>query len=376
MATKRFRLQDYNWESGLFIIGYHVALAIGLPIYFWHNTPGWGLIAASLFLLFISQIGIGGAYHRFYAHRGYTLKRPAEFGLLFLGTLACQGPVLRWSSEHRRHHAYVDTDDDPHSINKGFWYAHILWLFEKSEPIDERRCADLLKNRWVMLQFNHYGLWMLAANLLAFAAVGLLTGDWLGSFVLAWWTRLAVSHHLTWFINSLAHTWGSRAYSKEQTAVDNHIVALLTVGEGYHNYHHTFASDYRNGVRWFHFDPTKWTIWTLSKLGLAGNLVRYSPFTIRQRLLSEDRKLLQSTLRERALEGTAALERRVEELAETIREKLNRLNSLASEIKMMKRMPDRNSLNHARAEFVRLKKSLQDDWQDWYQLCTAVLDTA
>ena len=122
-------------------------------------------------------------------------------------------------------------------------------------------------------------------------------------FVLAWWTRLMVSHHLTWFINSLAHYWGEQTYSKEHSAVDNFVIAILTVGEGYHNFHHTFPADYRNGVRWYHFDPTKWTIWILSKVGLAADLRRFDSFRIKRRLLTEDRRLLIYSLRERAGKG-------------------------------------------------------------------------
>jgi stearoyl-CoA desaturase (delta-9 desaturase) len=375
VSQRGFSLTNYTTVSGLFIVVYHVALLIGLPFYFYFATPSAALIVASVVLLFVSEIGIGAAYHRFYSHRGFTLRKPAEAVLLFLATLAIQGSALRWSFEHRLHHAFVDTDDDPYSIKKGFWYAHVLWLFDPERPIQERRVPDLLKNKLVIFQHKHFAWLSIGSNILVCGLIGWAVGDFLGAFVLAWWTRLFLSHHLTWFINSLAHCWGERTYSKEHTAVDNFILAFLTVGEGYHNYHHTFASDYRNGVRWYHFDPTKWTIWTLSKLGLADNLRRFNKITIRKRLLVEDKRLLLKTLTEQANTKKRELEQRVYQLADVIQVKLNRLAALADEHRKLRQgHADRGLLRESRARLHDLKRSLKHDWKSWSHLCGVVLD--
>src|SRR5206468_2641426 len=143
---------------------------------------------------------------------------------------------------------------------------------------DPKVVPDLMKNRLVMFQDRFIGTWMILSNAIAFLLVGWLLNDFLGAFVISLWTRLFTLHHFTWFINSLAHTWGDKPFSQEQSAVDNYIISLLTFGEGYHNYHHTFANDYRNGIRWYHFDPTKWLIWSLHKLGLAFDLKRMNSF--------------------------------------------------------------------------------------------------
>jgi stearoyl-CoA desaturase (delta-9 desaturase) len=368
-------LKNYTTVSGLFIVGYHLALLIGLPFYFYYAPPGRNLIIATVILLFLSEIGIGAAYHRFYSHRGFSLAKPVEAVLLFLATLAIQGSALRWSFEHRLHHTFVDTDDDPYSIKKGFWYAHVLWLFEPARPIEDRRVPDLLGNKLVMFQHKHFGWLSIGSNFVVCGLIGWAVGDFLGAFVLAWWTRLLVSHHLTWFINSLAHCWGEQTYSKEHTARDNFILAFLTVGEGYHNYHHTFASDYRNGVRWFHFDPTKWTIWTLSKLGLASNLKRFNRITIRKRLLVEDKRLLLKTLTAQAHTKKLELEQRVYQLADAIYGKLNQLAKMADEHrKLRKQHADRGAVRESRARLAALKRSLKRDWRSWSQLCGAVLD--
>jgi stearoyl-CoA desaturase (delta-9 desaturase) len=375
VKSKSTTIWDYTTASGLFIVAYHVALVIGLPLYLYHRAPGAGLVAASIALLFLTEIGIGAAYHRFYAHRAYSLSKPAEAVLLFLATLACQGSALRWSFEHRLHHTHVDTDDDPYAITKGFWYAHMLWLFDPPRPIEARRVRDLLDNRLVMAQHDHYGLFSMGGNVLVWLLVGWLCSDYLGAFVLAWWTRLFVSHHLTWFVNSLAHCWGARTYSRDHSARDNHILAFLTVGEGYHNYHHTFASDYRNGVRWYHFDPVKWLVWTLSRVGLAANLRRHSPYAIRRRLLLEDRKFLLQRLTDLAPDAAARLERRVHELSEMIHKRIDRMRELADDLQRLKAANARSTLAKVRRELRELHHTLRRDWQSWTQLSDLILQT-
>lgn len=368
-------VRDIDWPVTLFIVAYHVGLLIGLPFYFYHAPPGAALILVSAVLLILTEIGIGGAYHRYYAHRCYALSKPAEAALLFLATLAIQGSALRWSHDHRKHHSCVDTDDDPYSIKKGFWHAHVLWLFKKAPPLDPRVVRDLLRNRMVMFQHKCAGTLSVTANLVVCGLIGWLLDDYLGAFVLAWWTRLFLSHHLTWFVNSLAHTWGEKTYSKEHSAVDNYILAFLTVGEGYHNYHHTFASDYRNGVRWYHFDPTKWTIWTLSKVGLARNLKRYNTGKIRLRLLMEDKRLLLETLRQRAHAKKVDLEQRIHSLANRLQMQLSRISALAEEIKRLKeRRAERATVRAIRRELRDLRHSTRRDWRNWSRLCALVLE--
>ena len=374
MTRRTLTWRTFNWKNGLFIIGYHLALLIGLPFYFYYSPPGPGMIIASVILLFVTELGIGGAYHRFYAHRCYALSKPAEFMLLIMSTLATQGSVLQWSSDHRMHHSYVDTDKDPYCIGKGFWYAHVLWLFEPDKSIDKERNLDLWDNPLVVFQHRYYGLLCTGGNFLVALLLGWALNDYLGAFVLTWWTRLLVSHHLTWFVNSLAHTWGERTYSKEHSAVDNYILAFLTVGEGYHNYHHTFASDYRNGFRWYHFDPTKWMIWTLSRLGLAHDLKRFDIYRIRKRLLGEDCRLLLNTLKLQAHARTAELEQRVIQLSDHIRTKLTRIGQLAEELRKFDgRSGAREALEATKRELKDLQKSLRHDWKHWSRVCTLVL---
>ncbi|WP_226996137.1 hypothetical protein [Candidatus Protochlamydia sp. W-9] len=145
-------------------------------------------------------------------------------------------------------------------LKKGVLVAHCLWILEKTKKIEAKVVPDLIKNHLVQFQLKYDFLCMLISNGIAFLVVGWFLDDHMGAFFLACWTRLFLLHHFTWFINSLAHTWVDRPFCQEQSAVNNYMLALLTFGEDYHNYHRTFCNDHRNGIRWSHFDPTKWLI--------------------------------------------------------------------------------------------------------------------
>lgn len=267
--------QQFNWVPALFLIFYQSILAITLPFYFYYSSVHVSTIIVSVILLFLTGISITGGYHRYYAHKTYKVHRLVEFFLLLFGTMSCQGSALRWSFDHRKHHAHVDTDEDPYSIKKGFWYAHFLWIMKKPQPIESKTVPDLMRNKMVVFQHQYYPYLMVLSNAAVFFLCGWLLNDYWGALFLVTWLRIFVLHHSTWFINSLAHTWGDKPFCQEQSAVNNYVISLLTFGEGYHNYHHTFANDYRNGICWYHFDPTKWMIWTLNKLGLAANLKKW-----------------------------------------------------------------------------------------------------
>ncbi|MEC8306634.1 MAG: fatty acid desaturase [Chlamydiota bacterium] len=282
------------WGDLLFIGAYHLALLVGLPFFFLYHAP----ISSSLYwiafaLLYLSGLAITAGYHRLFSHRAYKAHPIIQGIVLFFATMATQGSALRWCFDHRRHHAFVDGDKDPYSINKGFLYAHILWIFKKGEAIIPSMVSDLLKNPLIRFQHRFYVPLMFLTNGLVTLLVGALTGDYLGALVITWGIRLFLLHHFTWFINSLAHTWGAQSFSREHSAVDNYLISLLTFGEGYHNYHHTFDKDYRNGTKWYHFDPTKWLIWTLSKFGLASRLYSVSPFRIEAQRIQENRTIIE-----------------------------------------------------------------------------------
>ena len=223
---------------------------------------------------------ITAGYHRLYAHAAYRAHPIVEWFILFFGAAAFEQSAYRWASLHRTHHKFVDTEKDPYNIKRGFFYAHMGWLILNKPVMDYDNSVDLKKNSRIIFQHKYFQYLALASGLFLPLFIGLATGHFVGVVLFAVGTRLAIVHHGTFFINSFAHTFGTSEYDPDSTAKDNFLGALLTNGEGYHNYHHRFPSDYRNGVRWHHWDPTKWTIWFLSKTNLAYELKRTPPSTI------------------------------------------------------------------------------------------------
>lgn len=278
-----------NWPAVILFSATTLGCLTIVPWYAWNydfSTAAW--VTFALFLAW-SGLGITAGYHRLWSHRTYQASWIVRFMLMLGGTFATQNSILIWSSGHRTHHRHVDhVDLDPYSAKRGFWFSHMGWMLRQYDNYanegeqDYKNAPDLLKDPMVMFQHNHYGKLLILTNIGFPVAVGLLVGDVWGVVLLAGLLRLVLSHHFTFFINSLAHMWGKQPYTDENTARDNFWLALVTWGEGYHNFHHIFQYDYRNGVKWWQFDPTKWLILGLSKVGLTSNLKRIPDFTIKK----------------------------------------------------------------------------------------------
>ncbi len=368
----------YKWVVGIFLAAYHLALLALVPLFFIKfGVPTLGIIISTFVLFFASGLSITGGYHRCFAHRSYKTRPIVETILLFFGAIAVQGSALRWSFDHRMHHAYVDTDKDPYSINRGFWYAHFLWFFDKPHEIDPKLASDLLRNKRVMFQHKYYGTYTLIANFIMIGVVGLLFHNFLAAFIFAGLFRLFLLHHFTWFINSLAHTWGSKTYSKEHTAVDNYFVSLVTFGEGYHNYHHTFCSDYRNGIRWFHFDPTKWMIWILSKLGLAKDLRTTEIFKMKEKQILYDRKYLLKKLKYLLDVNQKLIEDKVSNLSQSLLDILSSMKALSANHGKLKNnlyeAAPKDELARIDGELQSLKSQFDAQWKNWLRLSSQIV---
>lgn len=368
------RQKIINWGPITFLVTYQVLLLAALPFYFYYNVPKMGMLITMFVLLYITGLSITAGYHRYYAHRSYRTGSVVEAILLFFGSMATQGSALRWSFDHRIHHAHVDTDEDPYSIKKGFWYAHFLWLVEKPREIEAKTVSDLLKNKLVMFQHNYYKTTMIASNAMVVVFFGWLFQDYLGAIMLVLGLRMFLLHHFTWFINSLAHTWGDKPFCLELSAVDNYFLSMLTFGEGYHNYHHTYANDYRNGIRWYHFDPTKWLIWTLSKFGLAHGLKRMDSATIQKRIVIEHKNLLLEQIKQLCYVRKEELESAIQEISDRIVSKIAEFNKLKEEYLATKmEKPSRDIIKELRYELKMLKKSLRNDWRLWLKLSKRIM---
>jgi stearoyl-CoA desaturase (delta-9 desaturase) len=228
--------------------------------------------------MFYAGLSITAGYHRLWAHKAYDAHPLVQVIFALGGAFALQNSALHWSSDHRVHHGHVDDiEKDPYAATKGFWFSHIGWMlrdYQGESYGDYNNARDLQKNNVVMWQHRHYMKLVLLTNVGIPLLLGVVFGDIIGMLLLAGVLRLVLSQHFTFFINSLAHIWGSRPYTEKNTARDNGFLALFTYGEGYHNFHHIFASDYRNGIKWYHYDPTKWIIRAMASVGLASKLKR------------------------------------------------------------------------------------------------------
>lgn len=271
----------------------NLVIFIGLPIVALLAVPAWGIYQGysgwawlwAVIFLYLNGLSITGGYHRLWAHRTYTSSTALKLFFALWGAGALQNSILIWASDHRRHHRHVDDNEkDPYSAGRGLWYSHIGWMLRDypSTEKDFSNAKDLHNDAIVMWQHRHYVVLTVLMNIGLPLLLGLLYGELMGFLLVVGLLRLLVNHHVTFFINSLAHYWGSQPYTDENSARDNPILAFLTYGEGYHNYHHIFQADYRNGIHWYHWDPTKWMINLCSQLGLAGDLKRVPNFKIQR----------------------------------------------------------------------------------------------
>ena len=274
----RFPVDRINWLTSSFLIGTAVLTVTALPVYLWVFGLSWFHVVVAAILLGATGFSITLGYHRLFAHMSFRARLPVRLFVLIFGAGAFENSALMWASEHRRHHKHVDHEEDPYDITKGFFHAHIGWLLFKlmpHPPFDN--VNDLKHDRLVMWQHRHIHLLAVIMSFGLPAALGALWDGWvgaLGGFLIGGVAKIVIVQHCTFLINSACHTIGRQPYSTRCTARDSLWMALLTFGEGYHNFHHEFQHDYRNGVKPWQWDPTKWMIWALSRLRLTSGLRR------------------------------------------------------------------------------------------------------
>jgi len=190
------------------------------------------------------------------------------------GAGAVEGSIKWWSRGHRAHHRYTDTDLDPYSAHHGLFWSHVGWMiFKPRRKPGVADMSDLNKNPVIRWQHQWYlQILVLVAFVIPTVVAGLGWGDWRGGYFYAGALRLCFVHHSTFCVNSLAHWLGETPFDDKHTPRDHVITALVTIGEGYHNFHHQFPMDYRNAIKWYQYDPTKWFIAVCQKVGLASHL--------------------------------------------------------------------------------------------------------
>ncbi|RHZ52158.1 hypothetical protein Glove_464g31 [Diversispora epigaea] len=256
-SSKKVEVEAW-YANAVFVIFMHVVALISLIAYTPTSKTLW--LAAILFQLGTCGITVG--YHRLWSHRAFTARGPLRFALGIWGTLAFQGSIKWWVLRHRLHHRFTDTDHDPYSAAKGLWFSHIGWIFSKPyyPRLKSVDASDLNADPVVVFQHKYYVPLALFTGLVLPTMVASLWGDALGGLLYAGVVGRIVIWHCTFCINSLAHYTGDQVYSTEISARGNLFLAFITNGEGYHNFHHEFPKDYRNGYRVFDWDPSKWFI--------------------------------------------------------------------------------------------------------------------
>lgn len=301
-----------NWHEHVNWLNF--ILVIAIPAFAFmcalKYPPQLKTVALALILYVFCGVSITAGYHRLYSHKSYDAHWSVRAFFAFFGAGAVQGSIKWWGHSHRVHHRFTDTNRDPYDARQGFWYSHMGWMLTKANPKNRARAdiSDLTSDPIVVTQHRHYLLFMLLSSIvLPTLVAGLCWGDYWGGFIYAGILKYFVIQQATFCVNSLAHWIGVQPFDDRRTPRDHVLTAFVTFGEGYHNFHHEFPSDYRNALKWYQYDPTKVVIWSLSKLGLAWNLKTFSQNAIEQGLYQQQQKKL-NKLKSRIEWGTPVSE--------------------------------------------------------------------
>ena len=265
----------------LFVIIPFVALVAAVPV-MWGWGIGWTDLALALVFYAVSGLGITVGFHRYFTHGAFRANRGLKIALAIAGSLAIEGPVIRWVADHRRHHAFSDREGDPHSpwrfgesmsgLTKGFFFAHLGWLFDPEHTNQEKYAPDLLADR-DLVRIDRVFPALVAFTMIAPAVLGgLISWSWTGAVTAFFWAslvRLCVLHHVTWSINSVCHLIGERPYASRDRSANFWPLAILSFGESWHNSHHADPTCARHGVDRGQIDLSAGLIGLFEKAGWA-----------------------------------------------------------------------------------------------------------
>jgi stearoyl-CoA desaturase (Delta-9 desaturase) len=237
----------------------------------WQRAVNWTDLALLVAFNLLAGLGVTVGYHRMLTHRSFQPHPVVKFIFLAFGSMAVEGPALEWAATHIKHHAHSDREGDPHSPVEGFWHAHMGWLFNRSFADPNIYCRNLVKDPIVVFVSRTFIFWVFLSLAIPFA-IGGWTGLLWGGLV-----RIFLTHHITWSVNSVCHTFGKREFETRDQSRNEWIVGLLGLGEGWHNNHHAFPRSAFHGLHWWQFDLSGYVIWTLERVGLARDVYRVSP---------------------------------------------------------------------------------------------------
>ena len=255
--------QTINWKNVAIVTSFHLLAIPVLWTFSWQN-----LVALLIGNWIVGSLGVGLGWHRLLTHRSFKAPKWLEYFLSILATMSMQDPPDKWIATHRIHHAFVDTDKDPHSARSGFWWPHIGWVLNgTSQDHDastmKKYVPDLLKDRGHVLISRFFYVPIIISAFILFA---------IGGWTMVVWgvaARVVFGWHTTWFVNSLSHIYGKRPHDTGDLSTNNWFVAILTFGEGWHNNHHMWPTSARHGTAWYQFDMNWIAIRVLEKFGWA-----------------------------------------------------------------------------------------------------------
>lgn len=259
-------MKKRDW-GGLVSIPFYAVHVVAVAGMIWTGWS-WKGFALAMAFYYLRIFGVTGGYHRYFSHRTYRTSRVFQFILACLAQSSLQKGVLWWAAHHRHHHKHSDTPDDPHSFrDRGLWYSHVGWILSRdTEDTDMSRVSDLARYpelRWL----NN---WHVVPGVVL--AVGLwLVGSW-HALIWGFFFSTVLTWHGTFTINSLSHWWGNRRYKTTDDSKNNPVLAILTMGEGWHNNHHFYSRSCRQGFFWWEIDLTYYVLKALSFVGIVWDI--------------------------------------------------------------------------------------------------------
>lgn len=266
------------------IVGPLIGLLLAIAM-LWGWGFGWIELGLLTGMYLVSGFGVTIGYHRLFTHRSFETSRIIQILLAFFGSMAVQGPLFKWVAVHRQHHHHSDEADDPHSPHqhghtvpgmlRGWWHAHVGWIFLPEGPDLHRYVTDLLADPVLRFMSSMFSAWALVGLLIPTVLGGVLTVSWTGALLGFIWgglVRIFMVHHITWSINSVCHIWGAQPFRSHDHSRNNVLFGLLGLGEGWHNNHHAFPTSARHGLLWWQFDVSWCIIKLMAWLGLVWNV--------------------------------------------------------------------------------------------------------
>lgn len=276
------RLEQF--ALALFILVPFIAFFAAIPIA-WGGWLSWTDVIIATVMYFATGHGITVGYHRLFTHKSFKPKRPLKIALAIAGSMAVEGPVVRWVADHRKHHKFSDRDGDPHSpwkygtrvrdLAKGMLHAHMMWLFDPEQTPQHKYAPDLLKDKDIVRISRLFWLWTLITLLIPPLLGGLITWSWHGALTAFFWgslVRIGLLQHVTWSINSICHTIGDRPFVSRDKSSNVWWLAIPSMGESWHNLHHADPTCARHGVLRGQLDTSARLIWLFEKAGWVSDV--------------------------------------------------------------------------------------------------------